>query len=141
MLSDTIREDYADQLAHLIGQIEYWTEVREQQIADGVATNYSRDTVKAGDIVKVRNQWHYVVRANAKTVAVPNPIGGEWTHTTPWHEVQDAAGVGNERHTRFLIAFLGAEKDGKFGKAAAKKFPDLAAQVETALAARAAEGK
>lgn len=141
VLSDTSREDYADQLAHLIGQIEYWTEVREQQIADGVATNYSRDTVKAGDVVKVRDQWHYVVRANAKTVAVPSPLGGEWTHTTPWHEVQDAVTVGDERHTRFLIKFLATEKATKFGAAAAKKFPDLAAQVEAALAARAAEGK
>ena len=136
VLSDTSREDYADQLAHLIGQIEYWTEVREQQIADGVATNHSRDTVKAGDVVKVRGGWHYVVRANDKTVSVPNPVGGSWAHTTPWHEVQDVATVGDERHTRFLIAFLGAEKDGKFGKAAAKKFPKLAAKV-----AQAAEGK
>lgn len=53
---------------------------------------YSRDNVKPGDFVKVRGAWYPVVRANAKTVSVPNacmPADVVHTDTTPWREVQD----------------------------------------------------
>lgn len=66
--------------------LEYWTRIRREQIAAGVATNYGPDNVAAGDLVKVRGRWLLVVRANVKTVTVDGMFGNA---TTPWHEVQD----------------------------------------------------
>lgn len=65
--------------------------------------SYSRDNVKPGDFVKVRGAWYPVVRANAKTVTVPNPVldaDSTRTDTTPWREVaahQPYDGVTAER--------------------------------------------
>lgn len=67
--------------------LEYWQEIRAEQLADGTATNYGRDTVKAGDLVKIGNRWEKVVRANLKTVTIET--GYSWTTTAPWHTVQD----------------------------------------------------
>ena len=73
------REQQADALT-------YWQNVREQQIADGTATNYGPETVAKGDAVKIRGQWRRVVRANRKSVSVET--GTSWTDRAPWHEVQ-----------------------------------------------------
>ncbi|GIG29314.1 DUF3560 domain-containing protein [Cellulomonas marina] len=66
--------------------LAYWTTVRGEQIAAGIATDYGPTHVAAGDMVKVRGRWLAVVRANPKTVTVAGLFGND---TTPWHEVQD----------------------------------------------------
>jgi hypothetical protein len=68
-------------------QIAYWTAVRDQQIADGTATNYGPGTVRKGDFVKIRDTWRRVVRANQKSVTVETDYS--WTDRAPWAEVQD----------------------------------------------------
>ncbi|TPW78064.1 DUF3560 domain-containing protein [Schumannella soli] len=75
----------APRLTELRDQLTYWESVRAEQIADGTATNYSRDTIKPGDTVKVGGYWYRVVRANAKTVSVDT--GHSWTQTTPYAKI------------------------------------------------------
>lgn len=78
---------YAPQLDGLRDQLRYWQNVREDQIANGTATNYGPDTVKKGDAVKIRGHWYRVARANPKTVSVETEYS--WTDRSPWHEVSD----------------------------------------------------
>lgn len=75
-----------DRLADTRADLTYWREVRGEQLADGTATNYSRETVRAGDLVKVNGSWYPVVRANAKTVTVHTGLSDQ---KAPWHKVQD----------------------------------------------------
>lgn len=75
-----------DRLAIARADLAYWTQVRAEQIAAGEATDYSRDTVAVGDLVKIRGQWRIVARCNVKTVAVQT--GYSWTDKAPWYEVQ-----------------------------------------------------
>lgn len=77
----------ADRLAHNQAELAHWQTVREAQIADGTATHYGRDSVAAGDLVRVCGQWRRVVRSNAKSASVET--GYSWTDTVPWHKVQD----------------------------------------------------
>ncbi|GAA5033250.1 hypothetical protein [Actinopolymorpha pittospori] len=65
--------------------------VRAEQIGDGVATNYGRESVTSGDLVKIRGHWRKVVRANVKTVSVETDYS--WTEKAPRHEVQDHRGA------------------------------------------------
>lgn len=76
-----------EQLARTTAELEHWRSVRAEQLAAGIATNYSRDSVQRGDLVQIRGQWRKVVRTNTKTVAVET--GYSWTDKTPWHEVRD----------------------------------------------------
>jgi len=76
------------ELARLDSDSAYWQAVRAEQVATGQATSYGPTSVHRGDQVKIRGRWYTVVRANKRTVTVPSPIGN-WTDTTPWHEVQD----------------------------------------------------
>lgn len=58
-------------LAEAEDQLAYWKGVREEQIASGEVVAYSKEMIKAGDMIKVRSSgWWFVVRANAKTVSV-----------------------------------------------------------------------
>src|SRR5690606_6533461 len=81
------RQSVEDRLAIDRADLEHWKQIRADQIASGEATDYSRDTVAVGDLVKIRGYWRTVARANAKTVSVET--GYSWTDKTPWHEVQD----------------------------------------------------
>lgn len=81
------RVEFEDRLAIAEADLTYWRRVREQQIADGTATAYSRETVKAGDLVLICNSWHRVVRSNAKTVSVASEYSG--TQRAPWFKVTD----------------------------------------------------
>lgn len=78
----------AAHLAQITDELDHWQAVRAEQIATGVATDFGRHNVAAGDRVRVRGRWYEVVRANAKTVTVPSSLG-PWTDTTPWHEVTE----------------------------------------------------
>lgn len=80
-------EHYRTRAAELADQINYWTKVREQQQADGLATNYGPHNVAKGDTVKVRSTWHRVARVNAKSVSLETAY--TWTDRYPWHEIQD----------------------------------------------------
>jgi hypothetical protein len=77
------------QLQQLRDQLTYWQNVRTEQIAAGIATDYGLDTVRSGDLIKIDSDWLIVQRANRKTVRVqPNrlyPLGG----TIPWYKVRD----------------------------------------------------
>ena len=47
--------------------LAYWRGVRAQQLATGEATDYSAETIHAGDRIKVGGTWWTVARTNAKT--------------------------------------------------------------------------
>ena len=81
------RQDLEDRLAIDRADLEHWMQVRADQLATGQATNYSRENVAVGDLVKIGGSWHTVARCNAKTVAVQT--GYSWTNKAPWHKVQD----------------------------------------------------
>lgn len=74
-------------LVELRDQLEYWQQVRADQIATGQATNYSRETVNKGDLVKIRGTWSLVKRANPKTVRIQVEAGWDLAYT--WAEVKD----------------------------------------------------
>jgi hypothetical protein len=75
------------QIAEARDSLNFWEQVRAQQIADGVASDYGRHNVAKGDQVKIRGRWLTVARVNAKTVSVQTEHG--WTDRAPWHEVSD----------------------------------------------------
>lgn len=77
----------APRLAELRDQIAYWTKIRDEQVNSGHATNYTREQIHPGDLVKIRGHWQRVVRANPKTVSVESGHG--WTNTTPYAEIQE----------------------------------------------------
>lgn len=76
------------QLHQLRDQLGYWQNVRAEQIAAGIATDYGPETVRAGDLIKIDSAWFIVQRANRKTVRVQAnqfyPLGG----TIPWYKVR-----------------------------------------------------
>lgn len=47
--------------------VAYWKRIRTEQIEAGQAPNYSRETIHAGDRIKVGGMWWTVARANTKT--------------------------------------------------------------------------
>ena len=55
------------QKASLIDHLDYWKQVRDEQIASGQARNYSQEKISAGDQIKVAGMWWTVARANKKT--------------------------------------------------------------------------
>ena len=81
------RETLTARIAARADDIAYWAEIREQQIAAGQATDYSRETIAPGDLVCYRRQWYPVRRANAKTVSIPSIVGGSWTDTIGYHKL------------------------------------------------------
>jgi hypothetical protein len=78
--------DYLDrlrvQLAGQQDQLTYWQGIRAEQIATGETGDYSRDTIKPGDLVQIgrgaATSWDPVIRANPKTVTV-QPASVPWT--------------------------------------------------------------
>ncbi|UAJ81721.1 DUF3560 domain-containing protein (plasmid) [Leifsonia sp. ZF2019] len=67
--------DYRDRLTRMRAEAEnqhaYWTAVRAQQIADGLTTDASRNTIKVGDLVRIKGRdWEAVTKTNAKTLDV-----------------------------------------------------------------------
>lgn len=72
----------------LVDQLEH----DQAKLAAAGGVTYSRETVAAGDLVRVRGIWYPVVRSNAKSVSVPSPMAGPesaWANTAPWREIQD----------------------------------------------------
>jgi len=87
------RQKLEERVAELTDQLNYWQQIRAEQVAAGAATNYGPDTIAKGDAVKIRNSWYQVVRANKKTVTVPSGLGN-WTNTSPYREIQDHRSAG-----------------------------------------------
>ena len=78
---------YSPTLAALRGQLDYWQQVRTDQIAAGKAPGYSLENISKGDAVKIRGHWRKVVRVNAKTVSVET--GYTWTDRATYAEIHD----------------------------------------------------
>lgn len=74
--------------------LEFWRNVRAEQIEHGEAINYNAESVSKGDAVKIRGQWRRVARVNKKSVSVET--GYSWTDRAPWHEVQGHRTAGQE---------------------------------------------
>lgn len=72
-------EDQRDQLA-------YWQQIRADQIAEGKATNFSRETINKGDYVRIRYGWAEVVRVNAKSVSVRTEYS--WTDLVNYEAIK-----------------------------------------------------
>ena len=70
----------------LDAQLAYWHGIRDTQTATGEATSHSRETISAGDAVKISGHWYRVTRANAKTVTVTTEYG---TQKAPYARLQD----------------------------------------------------
>ncbi len=81
------RDRLLEQLAEQQDKLRYWEQIRKDQIAAGVATNYSQADIAAGDLVKISNRWHRVVRANKATVSVATEYS--WTERAPYSAIQD----------------------------------------------------
>ncbi|OJV22887.1 MAG: hypothetical protein BGO26_00115 [Actinobacteria bacterium 69-20] len=74
-------------IAELRDQLAYWTRVRDEQVATGAATNYTREQIHPGDAVKVHGHWRRVVRANPTTVSVESGFG--WTDKATYAAIDD----------------------------------------------------
>lgn len=88
---------------HLRALLQHWSEVRAQQVRDGVATDYRRTDLNVGDLVLFRGDWFPVLRANPTSVSVPSRVGGDWSHTIRYEMVEDVAGVDDPRRPRLLL--------------------------------------
>lgn len=73
-------------LDHDRAQLEHWQAVRTQQIADELVTVHSRETINAGDQVKISGGWWTVTRANPTTVTLSS-LG--CSTRTPYHQIRD----------------------------------------------------
>jgi hypothetical protein len=80
------RADLQARAAQLCDDRGSWQAIREEQIANGVATNYGPDDIGKGDRVKYRGQWYEFVRVNPKTVTVTWFVR---THKPPYPGIQD----------------------------------------------------
>lgn len=84
---DARAKSYAPRLTEMKDQHAYWTSLRAEQIASGRVADYSKDTISAGDSVKVSGQWYKVAKTNAKTVALET--GYSWTQKAPYAHIQE----------------------------------------------------
>lgn len=75
------------ELAGTTEQLEYWQRVRQAQVDEGLATDYSREVIDRGDSIEYRGSWYEVVRANPKSVSVRSRVGGNWTDTIPYTQI------------------------------------------------------
>ncbi|MDH6284503.1 DUF3560 domain-containing protein [Prescottella agglutinans] len=82
------REQVLREIAHTADELAYWQGVREQQIAEGKVTPYSRDVLAKGDHVLYVGQWNEVVKVNAKSVTIRSIIGGSWTDRIAYAEIR-----------------------------------------------------
>lgn len=74
-------------LADALDQLTYWQGIRANQIAEGKATNYTREQINKGDYVRIGGSWHEVARANQKTVSLIT--GYSWTQKADYAQIRD----------------------------------------------------
>ncbi|WP_157110404.1 DUF3560 domain-containing protein [Nocardia anaemiae] len=67
------RQRVIDRMAQRAGEIAYWNQVRDQQIADGLTPGWGPADFSVGDFVRVGGRaWRQVTRVNTKSVSVAN---------------------------------------------------------------------
>lgn len=81
------REDLIDEKEHLSTLLQYWQEVRQVQLDQGLAPRLDRKSVSPGDLVQYRGKWVRVVRANRVSVSLHGTAGGTWIETAPYHQL------------------------------------------------------
>jgi hypothetical protein len=91
---DTELTDRAD---YLNEQLQYWSAVRQRQLAEDVATHYQRGDIDRGDLIQRRGLWYPVVRVNAKSVSIPSIVGGSWTDMVRYEHIDDHARPDDDR--------------------------------------------
>lgn len=130
---------YAEQLqrrqAELVDELEH----DRAKLAAAGGVTYSRETVKAGDLVRIRGTWYPVARANAKTVSVPSPMASpesSWTNTAPWREVQQR--LARDEVTSEEVRGLAASTSPAFPGLRAR-LEAIAAELDEAAAAAGGE--
>ncbi|MHA7142909.1 hypothetical protein [Arthrobacter sp. Bz4] len=74
-------------LADELDQLTYWQGIRANQIAEGKATNYTREQINKGDYVRIGGSWYEVARANQKTVSLIT--GYSWTRKADYAQIRD----------------------------------------------------
>ncbi|WP_035764709.1 DUF3560 domain-containing protein [Arthrobacter sp. H20] len=74
-------------LADELDQLTYWQGIRENQIAQGQATNYTREQISTGDYVRIGGSWHQVARVNQKTVSLITEYS--WTQKADYAQIRD----------------------------------------------------
>lgn len=102
-----------EEKAHAEDQLQYWREVRAQQVADGKATSYSKADTSKGDLVKYRGTWYPVVRASAKSVTVPSMVGGCWTDTIEYAKLSNRLKPADEQYRALADAILASVEGQK----------------------------
>lgn len=65
----------------------YWQSIRDEQVADGRATDYDKSSIAKDGAVKIKGSWMRVKRANPKTVTVESGFGFELKYT--YAEIQE----------------------------------------------------
>jgi hypothetical protein len=65
----------ARDLEQLQEELAFWQQVRDEQVASGVTTNFGPADIAAGDLVLFRSTWCRVLRANQTTVTVATEFG------------------------------------------------------------------
>lgn len=101
--------------SHLIGQLRYWTAVRDQQVRDGIATDYSSSDVEVEDLVRYRSSWYPVVRVNRVSVTVPSVLG-TWTGTIRYEHLDDIAGPDDPRRPDLATTALATARQMSGGR-------------------------
>lgn len=69
------------------GQLQHWTDVRQQQIDSGQIKNYGPATISPGDRIRSRGAWHEVRRTNPKSVSVPAEYNPAKTETIAYTDI------------------------------------------------------
>lgn len=92
-----------DDAEHLQEQLDYWQQVRADQITSGQAGDFGPHTIVAGDSVRVGAGWYRVERASAKSVTVAGDFG---PCRVPYHKLYDHHRLTDE--TRLAAAYLNA---------------------------------
>jgi len=74
--------------------LEYWRAVRAEQVTTGQVTDYSRETIKPGDLIRYFGSWHQVIRANPKSVTIRDSFGHPGT--VPYTHIREHRTTGDE---------------------------------------------
>lgn len=82
------REQLLNRRSIATDTLEYWKQVRTQQIAEGAATNYQPSDITKGDSVLYSQTWYEVARVNKKSVSVFVRHGATVTSTLAYAKLR-----------------------------------------------------
>ena len=106
-LSPEHQQQITDRRAWVQEQLQHWQQVRQDQIASGQATHYSRDQIHRGDLIQYRSTWYLVLRTNPKSVTIPSPLG-HTTRTVRYEHITDHVQPDSDRWRACLLATIDA---------------------------------